>query len=158
MGSGKKSDEPHELKVNSIPRGIEVLVKKASVDPGFRKLLLDNRAESAKEIDLELNQNEIDMLAAISNEQLEKIIDNTKVPPEQEKVFLASVGRIMLMTVVAGTIVTCTLVPSLGHTRTLSPEQRERILQRQMELERIMYDMNDPNEVELEAENNSNGQ
>jgi hypothetical protein len=157
MGSGKKSHEPHEFKNSSIPRGIEVLVKKASVDPGFRKLLLDNRAEAAKEIDLELNQNEIDMLAAISYGQLEKIIDNTKVPPEQEKVFLGSIGRIMLMTVVAGTIVTCTLLPSLGHSRTLSPEQRERILQRQMELERIMYDMNDPNEVDLEAEKDSNG-
>ena len=33
-----------------IPRGLEVIVKKAAVDPAFKKLLFDKRAEAAKAI------------------------------------------------------------------------------------------------------------
>ena len=46
-GSGKP--------VGDIPRGIEVLVKKASVDPRFCDTLLRRRADAAKEIGLELD-------------------------------------------------------------------------------------------------------
>ena len=35
-----------------IPRAIEVLIKKASVDPEFRQLLLEKREQAAGEIDL----------------------------------------------------------------------------------------------------------
>ena len=46
-GSGKP--------LGPIPRGIEVLVKKAAVDPQFRRLLLEKRGEAAKEIGLALD-------------------------------------------------------------------------------------------------------
>ena len=36
-------------KVGNIPRGIEILVKKASVDPDFKKLLLKIHSKSMKE-------------------------------------------------------------------------------------------------------------
>lgn len=141
-----------------IPHGIEVLVKKASVDTDFRRLLLEKRAEAAKEIDLELDDAETAMLAAIPREQLEKIIDNTKVPPEQKKVFLSSFGRIMLATVIAGTVVVGLFAPSLGHTRDISQKQREYILERQRELERQIQEINEPDKIDSQAEADSNGQ
>jgi hypothetical protein len=71
-----------------IPRGIEVLVKKASVDSKFRRLLLEKRAEAAKEIDLALSSDESEILDSIPTEQLQKIIDNVKVKPETVEIFL----------------------------------------------------------------------
>jgi hypothetical protein len=65
--------------IGDIPRGIEVFVKKASVDPEFRRLLLDKRSEAAKVIDLELSQTEAEMLDGIPYKQLKKIIENMKV-------------------------------------------------------------------------------
>ena len=162
MGSGGKSAKNKNGKINSsanaypVPHGIEVLVKKASVDAKFRELLLTKRAEAAKEIDLELDQNEVEMLIAIPREQLEKIIDNTKVSPGQKKVFLSSVGKIMLATVITGTVAVGLFTPSLGHT--LTPEQYERIKLNQEEYLKQMQDMNEPNEVDSQAEENSNGQ
>ena len=65
----------------AIPRGIEVLVKKASVDPAFRTLLLERRAGAAREIALELDPAEAAMLNAIPAAQLEAIIARTTVDP-----------------------------------------------------------------------------
>jgi hypothetical protein len=65
----------------SIPRGIEVLIKKASVDPEFRDLLLEKRAEAAHEIGLELSPAEVAAINAVPAAQLEQVIANTRVPP-----------------------------------------------------------------------------
>jgi hypothetical protein len=86
----------HTAIVGAIPRGIEVLVKKASVDPEFREVLLEKRAEAAKEIELELADSEADMLASIPQAQLEAIIANTKVKPESRRLFLGKAAGIML--------------------------------------------------------------
>lgn len=141
-----------ESRMGSVPHNIEVLIKKASVDPKFRLLLLDKRADAAREIDITLSQAEADMLAGIPREQLEKIIQGTKVPPDQKKAFLGSVGRIMLATVVAGAAI-CLMTPTLGHT--LTQEQRERMLRQQelrkAEMEQSM-DPNDVNDAESDFE------
>ena len=122
MENNKKSQKPEEqeavyttivggrppcsgTQIGDIPRGIEVLVKKASVDPEFRRLLLDKRAEAAKEIDIDLSPAEAEMLSVIAREQLEKIIENIKIPLEQKPVFLGKVGKLMLATVIAGTAI-----------------------------------------------------
>ncbi|MHC4520388.1 MAG: hypothetical protein ACYTAS_17515 [Planctomycetota bacterium] len=129
-------------RVGAIPRGVEVLLKKASMDPEFRKLLLEQRGEAAHTIDLELTEAEGEMLAHIPPEQLGQIIDNTKVKPEHKSAFLGSVGRIMLATVVAGAaFVTCVPTPTRGHTATagISPD---RIRKMQMAEQ---SDANDPN-------------
>jgi hypothetical protein len=81
-----------------VPRGIEVLVKKASVDAEFRRILLDERAEAAAEIDLELTAAEAAMLSSISRQQLEAIISSTKVKPESRRIFLGKVASLMLAT------------------------------------------------------------
>jgi hypothetical protein len=80
----------------SIPRGIEVLVKKASIDRAFCEILLEKRAESAAEIGLDLSAAEAAMLNAVPRAQIEQIIENTTVPDEHRREFLGRVGAAML--------------------------------------------------------------
>ncbi|NQU24883.1 MAG: hypothetical protein HQ567_26670 [Candidatus Nealsonbacteria bacterium] len=82
--------------IGEIPRGIEVLVKKAAVDPQFRTLLLEKRAEAADAIGLKLEPAETMMLAAVPTEQLETIIARTDVPDGQRRAFLGKVAAAML--------------------------------------------------------------
>jgi hypothetical protein len=48
-----------------IPRGVEVLVKKAAVDPAFKKMLVEKRAKAADDIALKLSPAEAAMLDAV---------------------------------------------------------------------------------------------
>ncbi len=82
--------------VGEIPRGIEVLVKKAAVDAEFRELLLDKRAAAATQIDLTLEPAEAMMLDGVPREQLEQIIDGTRVKPEHRAALLGKVAAFML--------------------------------------------------------------
>ena len=79
-----------------FPQGIEVLVKKASVDSDFAELLLANRAEAAAEIGLELTEAESAMLAAVPDEQLDAIIKQTSVPRQHRRAFLGTAATAML--------------------------------------------------------------
>jgi hypothetical protein len=85
-----------------ISQGIEVVIKKASVDLAFRRLLMDKRADAAKEIGLELSAVEKSMLAAIPAAQLEAVIKSTKVEPRHVAAFLGKVAAVMLATVAVG--------------------------------------------------------
>ena len=96
-----------------IPRGIEVLVKKASVDDEFRKLLLEKRAEAAAEIGLELDPAEVAMLNGIPAEQLEAIIGSTSVRPEHRATFSGRNAVLMLGVLAAGALL---VAGSLGTT------------------------------------------
>jgi len=93
-GSGKP--------LGPIPRGIDVLVKKAAVDPAFRALLLSDRARAADEIGLALDPAEAAMLAAVPSAQLTTIIERTTVPVEQRRAFLGKVAAAMLAVLGAG--------------------------------------------------------
>lgn len=159
MGSEKEPQQPKEQEavfttivggrppgsgtsVGNVPRGVEVLLKKAAVDPEFRRLLLEKRGEAAGAIDLELTDAERQMLAHISADQLDQIIRNTKVKPEHRAVFLGGVGKLMLAAVIGVAIVTVTM-PSLGHTvqsAGISPEEIRRL-----QAQRDANDPNDPN-------------
>jgi hypothetical protein len=79
-----------------VPRGIEVLVKKASVDAEFRELLLKQRGKAAATIQLELDPAENTMLSAIPREQLAQIVDHTTVPMELRTAFMGRVAPVML--------------------------------------------------------------
>jgi len=79
-----------------VPRGIEVLVKKASVDAEFRELLLKQRGKAAATIQLELDPAENAMLSAIPQEQLAQIVSQTTVPMELRPAFLGRVAPVML--------------------------------------------------------------
>ena len=97
--------------VGPIPRGIEVLIKKAAVDAEFRTLLLERRAEAAGEIGLVLEPAEAAMLAAAPAAQLEAIIDQTTVLPAHRRAFLGKAGKAMLA-VVGGAAVVGLLSPA----------------------------------------------
>jgi len=63
-----------------VPRGIELLVKKAAVDPEFRTALHQRRSEAARDIiDLDLTPAEAMMLDTVPADQLEAIISRTNV-------------------------------------------------------------------------------
>lgn len=79
-----------------VPRGIEVLVKKAAIDAEFRKLLLEQRGRAAAIIGLELDPAETAMLCAISREQLARIVENTAVPAELRSMFAGQVAAAMM--------------------------------------------------------------
>jgi hypothetical protein len=80
----------------AVPRGIEVLVKKAAVDPEFRELLFEQRGGAAAAIELDLDPAENAMLNAIPREQLAQIVGQTTVPLEQRRVFLGRIAAAML--------------------------------------------------------------
>jgi len=129
--------------MTAIPRGVEVLVKKASVDPEFRRLLLDKRGQAAEEIDLELADAERNMLSSMPADQLEKIIDNTKVEPEHRKIFTGKTAMLMLAAV--GLTGTCVVTNSPRFTSTgIDPE---RVRKMQTERSDDIPDVNDPNEA-----------
>ena len=87
-----------------IPQRIEVLLKKASVDPVFRTAFLERRGEMAQEIGLSLEPAEAAMLRAVRREQLEAIIARTSVPEEHRRAFLGQAAAAMLaaLGIVAG--------------------------------------------------------
>ena len=85
--------------LGDIPRGVEVLVKKASVDAEFRKLLLEKRADAAGEIGLVLDPAEAAMIAAVPAAQLDTIIGQTTVPREHRRAFLGQAAAAMLAAV-----------------------------------------------------------
>ena len=82
--------------INDIPRGIEVLVKKATVDPAFKALLLAERSAAAAEIGLELSETETAILDGVPAAQLEAIIANTTVGPKLRPAFMGRAAAVML--------------------------------------------------------------
>jgi len=98
-----------------IPKGIEVLVKKASVDPAFRKLLLEKRSQAADEIGLKLSPTEVSMLTAIPAAQLEAVIASTKVEPRHVAEFMGKVAAVMLAALAVGAGIAVT--SSIGGVR-----------------------------------------
>ncbi len=135
--------------IGDIPHGIEVLVKKASIDTKFRRLLLEKRGKAADEIDLDLTEAELNMLSIMPVEQLEKIIDNTIVKPEHRAIFMGKAGKLMLA-ILAGGVLISVMVPSLGHT--LTPEQLDHIRQMQMQHMSETNDVNEPNQADLDPQ------
>jgi len=82
--------------IGEIPRGIEVLVKKAAVDSAFRAALLTRRAAAADEIGLRLESAEAIILENIPAAHLQAIINRTKVHPSRRAAFLGRVAGVML--------------------------------------------------------------
>ena len=93
--------------VGKIPRGIEILVKKASVDPEFKEILLRNRTGAAAEIGLELNPSERAMINGIPEMQLRMIIEKTKIEPRQRPAFLGKAAALMIVALGATALTGC---------------------------------------------------
>ena len=82
--------------IGQIPRGLEVLLKKASIDAEFRELLLQDRLQAAESIELTLEPVESAMLQNMPKEQLATIINQTEVPEPHRRAFLGTVAATML--------------------------------------------------------------
>jgi hypothetical protein len=89
--------------VGDVPRSVEVLIKKAAVDPAFKKMLLQKRAEAADAIALKLEPAEAAMLNAVPVRQLKAIVANTKVRPSLRPAFLGYAAGVMLAALGAAT-------------------------------------------------------
>lgn len=133
--------------IDAIPLGVEVLVKKASVDPKFRQILLEKRGEAAGEIGLELTEAERKMLSSIQVEQLEKIIDNTKVKPEHRSIFRGKAVKLMLGAAAGLAVVSMLSVTTC--TAGISPDQVRKM---QIEDSSDVNDVNEPNETDIDSE------
>ena len=69
-----------------IPRGMEILLKKAAVDADFCARLLLKRSAVSSDLGLDLDQAERSMLDAIPEPQLRAIVAGTPVPEAQKRV------------------------------------------------------------------------
>jgi hypothetical protein len=88
--------------IGQIPRGLEVLLKKASVDAEFRELLLADANQAAASIELALDPVESAMLQTIPKEQLLAIINQTEVPQVHRRTFLEKSAAAMLLVLTGG--------------------------------------------------------
>ncbi len=84
------------MSASELPRGIEILIKKAAVDAEFKRVLLDKRADAAKDIDLALVPAEAAMLGAIPAAQLEAIVAGTKVDAKLRPALLGKAAAVMI--------------------------------------------------------------
>lgn len=91
---------------SDVPRGIEVLLNKASVDEEFRSRLLDDFGAAADSIGLDLATGERAVLGSVTPEVLADMIAHVTVPAEHRSVFKGRVAAAML-TIVAGTTFAC---------------------------------------------------
>lgn len=98
VGGRPSEDEPGW---RGTPRGLEVLLKKASVDEEFRALLLEKRSEAGQTIALTLDPAEAAMLDAMPADHLEAIVRRTCVREEDRRVFLGKVASVMLAALAA---------------------------------------------------------
>jgi hypothetical protein len=96
VSKDKQTSDAVKLEGN-IPQGIEILVKKASIDSIFRAILLEKRAEAAKEIELSLNPSETIIINTIPREQLDAIIDRTFIEPGPRAAFMGKVATLMII-------------------------------------------------------------
>ena len=87
-GSGKP--------LGPLPRGIEILLKKASVDGEFKTLLLNDPESAARSIELVLDPVEQAMLRHIPGQQLAMVIEQTVVPEPQRRAFLGQAASLMI--------------------------------------------------------------
>ena len=110
--------------VGDIPRGIEVLVKKAAVDPQFKALLLDQRGAAAETIGLALEPAEAMVLQVAPAAQLKAIIARTSVPDEQRCTFLGKAAAAMLAVVCGSEAAAGIKAGAAGGVRPTDPKSR----------------------------------
>jgi hypothetical protein len=80
----------------SARRGVDVLLKKAAVDPAFKKLLFEKRGAAAQAIGLKLDAAEAALIEAVPESQLDAVIARTAVSPKIRPAFLGCAAGVML--------------------------------------------------------------
>jgi hypothetical protein len=89
-----------------VPRGIEVLLRKAAVDAEFRDRLVTDPKGAATSIGLALSPGEKAILGSVPADALTGMIDRVEVPDEHQSVFRGRIAAAMLA-LVAGTAFAC---------------------------------------------------
>jgi hypothetical protein len=107
-----------------VPRGIEVLLRKAAVDGPFRERLLADFEGAARSIDLDLSAGERAVLGSVTPDALAAMIDRVEVPPEHRSIFKGRVAAAML-TIVAGTAFACSPPGIAPGGCVVAPEQQQ---------------------------------
>jgi len=100
--AGREFDE----RLTSSPsagRGVDVLLKKAAVDPAFKKLLFEKRGAAAQAIGLKLDAAEAALIEAVPESQLDAVIARTTVSPKIRPAFLGYAAGVMLAALSATT-------------------------------------------------------
>jgi hypothetical protein len=87
--------------MGTVPRGVEILLKKAAVDESFRKIFLNDRLNAADAIGLTLNPAEMAVLKAIPDSSLEQMVEVTKVQPKIRQAFMGYAATVMLAALTA---------------------------------------------------------
>ena len=82
--------------IGATPRGLEVLLKKASLDKAFRKVLLADPEKAARKIQLDLSEAEEAMLRSIPRRALSQMISQVRVPGKQRLAFAGTTAAVML--------------------------------------------------------------
>jgi penicillin-binding protein/type II secretion system (T2SS) protein G len=91
--------------VGNFPRAIEILLKKASVNPEFSQYLLQDPLNAALSIALDLKLVEINILKNTSKPVLEKMIASIRVPKQHIKTFRTATVTAMMAVVLSTTVV-----------------------------------------------------
>ncbi|MFO8010143.1 MAG: hypothetical protein R6U89_04945 [Dehalococcoidia bacterium] len=89
------------------PRGIEILLKKASVDEAFSRTLLKSPLEASQLIGLELEDSEKSILHNTPESTLTAMIRNTTVKRHQLSAFKTMSASIMLAAILATSSIAC---------------------------------------------------
>ena len=100
------------------PHGIEVLLKKASVDGDFAKVLLESPEEAARLISLDLQDSEKRILLSTHRASLQSMIRHTTVNRPQLSAFKTMSAALMLAAVLAVSSLpsACDSTPTKGIT------------------------------------------
>ena len=93
--------------MSGIPRGIEVMLRKAKVDDAFREAFLADPMAAAKTIDLDLAETERAILSAVPAATLADMVDRIEVLEEHRSVFKGRTAAAMLSLVAATFAVGC---------------------------------------------------
>jgi ankyrin repeat protein len=91
--------------VGDFPRGIEILLKKASVDSVFGQYLLQDPTGAARSIALDLTPVEKSILTNTSTSILQKMIASTRVPKQHVKTFQTARTAAILVLVLSSIVV-----------------------------------------------------
>jgi len=100
------------------PNGIEILLKKAKVDSGFRDQLIRDPVKAAALVELELTPAEEAILRHTPTTTLQFMIDRTKIPARYVPMLRTAEKAAALAAIIA----CCVSVPSLGGAYGSQPE------------------------------------
>ena len=89
---------------DGFPRGIEILLKKAKVDPDFRLLLLRDPVAAAGSIELDISDSEERSLLSTYPQIIEKMVENTFVPKHHVSAFRNARSAAVLSLVLVSTV------------------------------------------------------